>query len=169
MFEHIPDRIAVLEQLTTMLRPGGVMIHAVPTATMKLLQYAGFFPDKARRELRNLTRALAGQRKQRQQKRHEGFETNNPRRASRRRWHPKLAPRVHGEYDSNWEETLQNRVGYWKRLFESTSLQCERIVPLGLWSPYFFGAAPLAKLGGTLGLSSVHAFVLRRPDTADTP
>jgi SAM-dependent methyltransferase len=168
VFEHLPQREVVLEQLTALLKPGGVMVHAVPTATMKLLQYAGFFPDKLRRELRNLTRTLAGQKKHRPPKPLDGFETNNPRRASRRRWHQKLGPRVHGEYDSNWQETLQNRVGYWRHLFESTGLRCTRVVPLGLWSPYFFGGAPLAKLGGTLGLGSVHAFVLQRPST-DAP
>jgi len=171
VFEHLPHREAVLEQLTAMLKPDGVMVHAVPTATMKLLQYAGFFPDKLRRELRNLTRTLAGEKKHRPPKPMDGFETNNPRRASRRNWHQKLGPRVHGEYDSNWQETMQNRVGSWRTLFESTGLRCRRVVPLGLWSPYFFGGAPLAKLGGTLGLGSVHAFVLQqqhrpKPDDA---
>ena len=168
VFEHIPQRPPVLEQLDAMLAPGGVMVHVVPTASMKLMQWLGFLPDKARKELRSLSRALAGQRKARQEKFYSGHEANNPRRTSRRSFTDKLLPRVHGEYDSNWQETLDNRVGAWRRLFESTGLRCVKTVPLGLWSPYFFGGAPLARRAAKLGLSSVHAFVLERPNDPPT-
>lgn len=159
--EHLRDREAVLRRMGGLLSPDGVMLQVVPLATMKVLQWAGFLPEKLRKAARGATRSLAGQRRQKKRKYREGMETNNPHRKQRRRWYQKLYPRVHGEYDSNWQEFRINRRGAWQRLFARSGLRLEAYVPLGLFSPYFFGLSPLAKVAAHLGLASVGGFVLR--------
>jgi|GEM_PF-2387369 len=163
LLEHIPHRVPMLQQLRPLLKPGGRMIHVVPTAEMKLLQWLGFIPDKIRRSIRSFTRRLAGQPKPHPAvKSVDGHETNNPRREGRRRkWYAKLYPRVHGEYDSNWQETLANTNGQWKQLFNEAGLKVDRVVPLGMFSPYFFGLSSFAKLASGVGLASVRGYVLR--------
>jgi len=160
VLEHIRDRIDTLNQLKRLMKPDGRMIHFVPTATMKVMQWGGFIPDVLRKEFRGLTRALAGQRKQKAHKHYEGRETNNPYRESRRRWYQKLYPRVHGEYDSNWEEFLQNRRSHWRREFESAGLRVVQQISAGLISPYAFGISRAMGRFHWTGLSCVTAFVL---------
>ncbi|MEM9884224.1 MAG: class I SAM-dependent methyltransferase [Planctomycetota bacterium] len=171
VLEHIRDRAAAVRQQARLLRPGGLIVQVVPTAPMKLTQWLGFYPDAVRKELRGLTRSLAGRRTRRAEERgkfYAGRETNNPHRASRRRWWQKLYPRVHGEYDSNWQELRENRDAAWRRAFDDAGFEVLHNVRLGFYSPYFFGGAPLARLLSAAGLATVRGYVLREKTTDET-
>lgn len=166
VLEHLPDRVGALKQMRGLLKPGGVMIHLVPVAAWKVLQWIGFGPDWLRKQARGLTRAMAGQRKPRSTKYYQNRETNNPARTSRRRWHQKIMPRVHGEYDSNWQEFTQWTDRVWTGQFTAAGLRVVRRVPLGLSSPYGFGCFGLTKPLSRVGLASIVAYVLE-PAPAD--
>lgn len=159
--EHLRDREAVLRRMGELLSPDGLMVQIVPLAPMKVLQWLGFIPEQLRKAVRGATRSLAGQRREKKRKYREGMETNNPHRRQRRHWYQKLYPRVHGEYDSNWQEFRINRRRQWERLFARSGLRLGRYVPLGLFSPYFFGLSPLAKAAAWVGLASVGGFILQ--------
>ena len=161
VLEHLPDRHNVVQQLTKILKPGGKMIHIVPTSTMKILQWAGHVPAAARKQLRGATRFLAGQRhKKKRTKYHDDRETNNPHRRQRRRWHHKWIPRVHGDYDSNLQELLENSNHHWISIFNHAGLRVIHTVPLGAFSPYFFGLSAPAKWAAHLGIASVMGYIL---------
>ncbi len=164
VLEHLPDRLEVLLKLKTLLKPGGKMIHIVPTSTMKILQWVGHGPDLVRKQVRGVTRFLADQRHHRSQKYIQGHETNNPRRASRRRGLRKLIPRVHGEYENNFREFVENSHQHWTELYGRAGLRVVRAVPLGLFSPYFFGFSGPAKWAARVGLASLYGYVVEMAD-----
>ena len=160
VLEHLSDREAVLRHTARLLTPRGQMIHIVPMFMWKVLQWAGFVPDVARKQVRGLTRAAAGQRTKRVSKYHQGHETNNPKRASRRRWHQKCLPRVHGEYDSNLQELLEWTDSRWRVQFDAAGLRVIKAIPLGMSSPYSFGGFAITKNISSLNLASMAAYVL---------
>jgi ubiquinone/menaquinone biosynthesis C-methylase UbiE len=160
MLEHIPDRPATLRAMARMVRPGGRLVYTVPSSGWKVLQWIGFIPEKIRKELRGLMRAVTGHRKTRRQVFRPGHETNNPQRASRRRWYEKLLPRVHGEYDSNLDEFVQWSRGNWRKLMNQAELEVVACIKLSFHSPYGFGLMPLAKVARRLGLTTAYAFIV---------
>jgi hypothetical protein len=115
------------------------MLHVVPHWGWKVLQFAGFYPNIARKRTRSLLRGLAGLPKTRAVKYYAGRENNNPRRISRRVWYRKFYPRIHGEYDSHVEEILAWRPQSWIRIFEDAGLRVTQQIPMGIGSPYLFG------------------------------
>ncbi len=169
VLEHLPDRVGTLQQLTKLLSPEGVMVHIVPMSMMKILQWVGHGPDLLRKQVRGATRFLAGQRKGHKGKYYGGMETNNPQRKSRRRWHQKVLPRVHGEYDSNLQEIIENSDGKWRSLFGQAGLGVTRVVPLGVFSPYFFGlSASLKRLPTPACVATVNGYIMHKLDKGTT-
>ena len=155
VFEHLANPDTTMRRLAQCLRPGGVMIHAMPHWPWKLLQFVLFFPDKLRKHVRGVTRWLAGQRTTRKTEKFiAGSEANNLRRVSRRRWYHAFTPRVHGEYDSHLEETLAWTDRQWIKLYDQAGLRVVDVMAGGFHSPYAFGFKPLARLGGKLGLGA---------------
>ncbi len=162
VLEHLPDRLDALRRMNRMLKPNGKMVHLVPVSWWKLLQWGGFVPNLARKQARGITRALAGQRTPRQKKYYPGRETNNPLRPARRRWYQKLVPRVHGEYDSNLQEFLSWTPRAWAQQFHAAGLKVIQTVPLGMSSPYGFGAAWFTHQTAKVGLGSIVAYILEQ-------
>lgn len=172
VLEHLPDRPTAMAELSRTLKPGAKMVHYVPGSASKVLQLGGYVPWLVRKEVRGVSRALAGRRTQRgdEAKRqrggkeyHVGKETNNPRRASRRRkfWH-KFTPRVHGEYNSHWQEFMDSRKSFWVKDFEATGWTVTRSEPLGLHSLYGWGWKAMARGSRKLGVASAWGFVLEK-------
>ena len=160
VLEHVPDRVATLCRLRELLGPGGRMIHLVPTAWWKLFQWIGFLPEVVRKQVRGVTRAMAGQRRPRQHKLHPDRQTNNPLRPARRAWYAKLVPRVHGEYRSNLDELLQWRHCAWAPQFRAAGLRVTQVVSMGIGSPYGFGLSRPAGRFAWAGICSTVAYVL---------
>jgi trans-aconitate methyltransferase len=139
LLEHIPDPLATIRSLVPLLSERGRMLHVVPHWGWKVLQFAGFYPNIARKRTRSLLRGLAGLPKTKAVKYYAGRENNNPRRISRRVWYRKFYPRIHGEYDSHVEEILAWRPQSWIRIFEDAGLRVTQQIPMGIGSPYLFG------------------------------
>jgi SAM-dependent methyltransferase len=165
VLEHVSDRVATLAGLKQLLAPGGRMIHMVPTTNWKWLQWLGFVPDALRKEVRGLSRAMAGVRRIKQPKYYQGRECNNPQFISRRRWYRKFVPRVHGAYDSNLDEFRRWTPHSWRRQAEQAGLIVEQVIALGAASPYGFGLSrPLGRLAALPALATNIAMVLRTDD-----
>ncbi len=161
VFEHLPDPEGSMQRLTELLRPGGAMLHFMPHWHWKLLQFALFYPDKLRKELRGISRALAGRKRQKVSKYHQGRETNNPMRSARRRWYHHLVPRIHGEADSHWAEARAWTDQRWRRLYQQAGLEVMDVMAAPFHSPYGFGLKKLARLGGAMGLTSAKLWLVR--------
>ena len=178
LMEHMPDRVAAFRQFATLVKPGGKCIHIAPVAPWKVFQWALFVPETIRKYAASLLRTLAGERRQKQFATNPragtgrggtaAGETNNPRRVRKKVWYRKLVPRVHGEYETNWDEFRQWRVAAWRRQVEEAGLQVVQQVKLGCASPYGFGLSlALGRLRG-LGLHTVVAFVVAPADSEAT-
>jgi SAM-dependent methyltransferase len=162
VFEHLPDPEGTMRRLTELLRAGGAMLHFMPHWHWKLLQLGLFFPDKLRKELRGLSRALAGRKRPKTSKYHQGRETNNPMRSTRRRWYHHLVPRIHGEADSHWAEARAWTDQRWRALYEQAGLEVVDVMAAPFHSPYGFGLKRMARLGRTVGLTSARLWLVRR-------
>ena len=160
VLEHLPNREKILRNLIRLVKPNGIMIHIVPTSIMKILQWGGHVPDLVRKQLRGTTRFLAGQRVTKPKKYHRGQETNNPNRPYRHRGVRKLLPRVHGEYNTNIQELVENSDRHWQDVFQKAGLKTLSAIPLGAFSPYAFGFSGFAKRSSMIGLASVRAYIL---------
>lgn len=165
VMEHVPDRVETFRRLSRSLGPGGRMLHVVPTSSWKALQWIGFVPDVIRKHTRGVLRALAGERKQKRGKFHEGRETNNPHVSSRQPWWQKLYPRVHGAYDSNLDEFVRWSTSHWIRSAQAAGLRVTQVVPLGVSSPYGFGISRVFGWWSWLGVSTIVGLVMERAAT----
>jgi len=166
VLEHIRDRSAVYRELRRCLRPGGVMVHIMPSRTWKLLQLLFYYPhhlvggidlllDAAGRALR--PRALAGPASA------QALDTNrwsDERRLTLRLILQNVVPQPHGEYPGNLSEWRGFGARAWEREFSAAGLTVQRVVLLPLYSGYGFGFERLRRLGERFGLSSHNAFVL---------
>lgn len=168
LMEHMPDRIAAFRAFATLVKPGGQCIHIAPVAPWKIFQWVLFPLATIRQHLASLLRAMAGQRRVKQPE--QNFaprtgdvihgETNNPRRTRKKVWYRKIVPRVHGEYDSNWDEFRQWRCTAWRQQAEAAGLRVVQQVKLGCASPYGFGLSRVLGRLQWLGLHTVVAFVV---------
>ena len=174
VLEHIRDRAPVYRELRRCLRPGGVMLHIMPSRTWKALQLLFYYPhhiiggiDLA---LDALTRTV---------KRRAPAAPASAQALCTNRWSDErrltlkiilenVLPQPHGEYPGNLAELRGFGVCAWEREFAAAGLRAHRIVLLPLYSGYGFGFDRLRVLGERWGLSSHNAFVLT-PEGAPSP
>ncbi|HVU50352.1 MAG TPA: class I SAM-dependent methyltransferase [Polyangia bacterium] len=175
VLEHIRDRAPVYLELRRCLRPGGVMLHIMPSRTWKLLQLLFYYPHQLVGGLDLLFDALTCALKRRREGAPgtpaQALETN--RWSDRRKVTLKLIlqnvlPQPHGEYPGNLAELRGFGARAWEREFAAAGLRAHRIVPLPLYSGYGFGFHRLRLAGERCGLSSHNAFVLT-PEGASSP
>jgi SAM-dependent methyltransferase len=172
LLEHIRDRGAAYREMRRCLRPGGVMLHIMPSRTWKLLQMMLYYPHLLVGGidllLDRLTRKappavmIAG--------------TTVPAVVAEHRWSDKhswrlslrtvaqgIVPRPHGEYPSHRDEWRGFDAHAWEREFQEAGFKVHRILLLPLYSGYGFGLEWLRRLGERWGLSSHNAFVVSDP------
>jgi SAM-dependent methyltransferase len=162
VLEHIRDRAPVYRELRRCLRPGGVMLHIVPSRTWKILQLLFYYPhhliagvDLA---LDALAKAFAPRCRDAR-----ALDTNrwsDERRLTLRLILKHVVPQPHGEYSGNLAELRAFGVRSWEREFAASGLATQQVILLPLYSGYGFGCERLRRIGERLGLSSHNAFVL---------
>ena len=168
VLEHVRERAAALAELHRCLRPGGLMIHLMPSPTWKLLQLFLYYPHLAV----------------------SGLEAIGPKRQlpagdaaagapSTESWHDPAAkltwwqelrrgvfPQVHGEFPGHFRELLGFRARTWTRAFEQAGFEVRGCVRLPLYSGYGFGLERLRRAGERVGLSAHNAFLVTHPGAA---
>jgi SAM-dependent methyltransferase len=176
VLEHIRDRAAVYRELGRCLRPGGVMLHIMPSRTWKILQLLFYYPHQIIGGIDLLLDALA---RSRAPKRPAAAAPKSAQALDTNRWSDErkltlkivmqhVLPRPHGEYPGNLAEIRGFGVRAWEREFAAAGFEAHRIVLLPLYSGYGFGLERLRQLGERVGLSSHNAFVLT-PKGAPSP
>ncbi|HEY2902748.1 MAG TPA: class I SAM-dependent methyltransferase [Polyangia bacterium] len=176
VLEHVRDRAAVYQEMRRCLRPGGLMLHIMPSRTWKLLQLIFYYPhlliggsDLLLDRLSRVSVSVAG----RGSASPAALAAAPPTAVSFNRWSDQrrwrvslrtvvqgLVPRVHGEYPDHLREWLGFGAEAWKNEFEAAGFHVCRILRLPLYSGYGFGLERLRHLGERMGLSAHNAFLI---------
>ena len=176
VLEHIRDRGPLYRELRRCLRPGGVMVHIMPSRTWKLLQLLFYYPhhiiggidlvlDALVRALRpRPARAPAPA----STKALEANRWSDSRRVTLRLILENVIPQPHGEYPGHLAEWRGFAARAWEREFTAAGLAVKNVVRLPLYSGYGFGFDWLRRLGERRGLSSHNAFILT-PEGQSSP
>jgi ubiquinone/menaquinone biosynthesis C-methylase UbiE len=162
VLEHIRDLPAAFEEMRRCLRPGGLMLHIMPSRTWKLLQLLLYYPHLVIGGFDALLERLDARR-----------QCQGPpppttdRWSDERRWRLSLetvlrgaVPRVHGEYANHVSEWRHFGAEAWSREFRRHGLTVHKTLRLPLYSGYGFGLNKLRTLGEWLGLSAHNAFLV---------
>jgi len=174
VLEHIRDRGPVYRELRRCLRPGGVMLHIMPSRIWKTLQLIFYYPHQVVGGIDLLLDALANAAKRRRSPAAgptQALDTNrwsDQRKLTFKVILQNVLPQPHGEYPGNLSELRGFGVRAWEREFAEAGLRAHRILLLPLYSGYGFGFERLRRLGERWGLSSHNAFVLT-PEGAPSP
>jgi SAM-dependent methyltransferase len=178
VLEHVRDRPAAFAEMDRCLRPGGVMLHIMPSRTWKLLQLVFYYPHLILGGLDlGLERLSRERSRERSSERSPHLALSEPpvaageRWSDRRNWRLSLRtiaqgaiPRVHGEFPGHVSEWRGFGARAWTDEFAAAGFRTRRILLLPLYSGYGFGLERLRSLGERLRLSSHNAFVVTRDD-----
>lgn len=176
VLEHIADRRATYRAMARCLRPGGIMIHVMPSRTWKLLQLLFYYPNLIiggiDLVLDSITAGLL--------KRRLLSQPNRPARAAcggrdKERWEDVtrmpclrqilkgVLPTVHGAYSGHLREWRGFGADAWACEFRTAGFDVHRVIRLPLYSGYGFGLDRLRDFGEQrFGWSSHNAFILTR-------
>jgi SAM-dependent methyltransferase len=175
VLEHIHDRRPTYAEMARCLRPGGLMIHVMPSRTWKLMQLLFYYPSLLVGGLDLLLDGISTvtsptRRAERRQRRlaatanggvHERWN-DQTRLPSLRRIARGVVPTVHGEYPGHLAEWRGFGTTAWSEEFRAAGFEVQQIVPLPFYSGYGFGLERLRRWGERRGWSSHNAFVLTR-------
>jgi len=177
VLEHVRDRGATYAEMARCLRPGGLMIHVMPSRTWKLLQLVFYYPNLLIGGIDFLLDKLTPKKKlngdSAAQKRNVKVNVNT-------RWEDEvrfpswrqilrgILPTVHGEYPGHVSEWRGFGSDAWAQEFRAAGFTVHAVIPLPLYSGYGFGLDGLRRVGEARGWSSHNAFVLSRAgETSD--
>jgi SAM-dependent methyltransferase len=165
VLEHIRDLSAALSEMRRCLRPGGLMLHIMPSRTWKLLQLLFYYPHLVIAGVDALLDHIHHAR--RDCPASAARLPTTDRWSDERRWRLSLetvlrgaVPRVHGEYANHLSEWSHFGAAAWTREFLRHGLTVHKTLRLPLYSGYGFGLDRLRRLGEWLGLSAHNAFLV---------
>jgi len=179
LLEHVRDRPAAYREMHRCLRPGGLMLHIMPSRTWKLLQMLFYYPHLIVGGIDLVLDKLTGPRPPKpapvaDDKPTAATALVTDRWSDKRSWRASwktivegIIPRPHGEYPGHAAEWKGFGADAWAREWEEAGFRVHRILLLPLYSGYGFGFEWLRRLGEKRGLSSHNAFVVSKP--AETP
>jgi SAM-dependent methyltransferase len=170
VLEHVRDRPAAFAEMRRCLRPGGLMLHIMPSRTWKLLQMIFYYPHLL---LGGIDLALdrLGQMSTPKLKQSEAALpcAVGERWSDRRNWRLSMKtilhgviPRVHGEFAGHVSEWRGFGAPSWEAEWRQAGFTVHQTLLLPLYSGYGFGFDRMRRLGERLGLSSHNAFVVTR-------
>jgi SAM-dependent methyltransferase len=170
VLEHIRDRQVVHQEVARCLRPGGLIIHIMPSRTWKLLQLLFYYPNLV---VGGIDFVLDGLNPSRILSRAATRPAPAPASPTALdRWSDKgwrlsaaaiikgIVPAPHGEYPGHLAEWRGFDASTWAAEFEGAGFAVHGCLRLPLYSGYGFGLERLRRLGERRGLSSHNAFLL---------
>ncbi|HEV8331066.1 MAG TPA: class I SAM-dependent methyltransferase [Steroidobacteraceae bacterium] len=160
VLEHVERLRSLLAEMRRVVKPGGYLVHLVPSASWRLWTTLTYYPDLVRRAWRSVRgRAVTPE--------------SAPHAAHGRgpqRWRRLLrvfAPPAHGLFGNAIEELWYFKSAHWRRLLSDAELEWHASRPAGLFysGSILFGLKlPFSmrrQLAPLLG-SSCHLFILRK-------
>lgn len=136
--EHLPDKQASLAEVHRVLRPGGTLLAAVPTAAWSIAYPPAFYAEFARRVLYRAADRLRPSADDAAAPSSSDEWADETERvvhdwATFRATYPQFPlPSPHGEYSSFVRELWDQRVGVWTRMCEGSGLVVQEVVPLSV-------------------------------------
>jgi SAM-dependent methyltransferase len=170
VLEHVRDRGAACREMLRCLRPGGVMLHAMPSRTWKTLQMAFYYPHLLVAGI-DLLLDWLGRPRRSEKKKAVVTDRWSDQRGFKLSWRTirdNVFPPPHGEFPGHLAEWRGFGVDPWIREFRAAGLTVHRILRLPLYSGYGFGFEALRRFGERRSLSSHNAFVVGRADVPET-
>jgi SAM-dependent methyltransferase len=174
VLEHVRDRPKSYREMLRCLRPGGVMLHAMPSRAWKTLQMAFYYPHLVIGGLDLLFDWLGRPRLSPEEKAAKKKAVITDRWSDQRgfklSWRTivdNVFPPPHGEFPGHVAEWRGFGVDPWLRELRAAGLTVHRVLHLPLYSGYGFGLDRLRRLGERWGLSSHNAFIVGRADVPE--
>jgi SAM-dependent methyltransferase len=176
VLEHVRDRGATYREMLRCLRPGGVMLHAMPSRAWKTMQMAFYYPHLIIGGIDLLLDwlgrpRLAAEAKAEAKKKAVITDRWSDQRGFKLTWRTivdNVFPPPHGEFSGHVAEWRGFGVDPWLRELRAAGLTVHRVLRLPLYSGYGFGLEKLRRLGERWNLSSHNAFVVGRADVSET-
>jgi SAM-dependent methyltransferase len=173
LLEHVRDRPAAYREMHRCLRPGGLMLHIMPSRTWKLLQMILYYPhlvvggvDLVLDRLSRPALPPAPAAPAAKSLVEDRWSDKRSWRASWRTIVQGIVPRPHGEYPGHVAEWRGFGADAWEAEWKQAGFTVHRVLRLPLYSGFGFGFERLRRLGEGWGLSSHNAFVLTKPGDA---
>lgn len=182
VLEHVRARGLALAEMARCLKPGGVMVHIMPSRTWKILQLLLYYPHRIVAGI-DLGLCAVGRRWRARRSAGapspEDAATGAPKpdrwsdggrtRVTLRDVVRNLVPTVHGEYTGHLAELRGFGAQAWIDAFAAAGFVCHGVRRLPLYSGYGFGFERLRRFGERLGLSAHNALVLGRAGERPVP
>ena len=168
VLEHIRERGGTYAEMARCLRPGGLMIHVMPSRTWKLLQLVFYYPNLLIGGIDLLLDKLTGASPKKKLNPDKAADQRAARWEDETRfpsWRQILrgvVPIVHGEYPGHLSEWRGFGSEAWAHEFRAAGFAVHGVIRLPLYSGYGFGLNGLRRFGEARGWSSHNAFVLSR-------
>jgi ubiquinone/menaquinone biosynthesis C-methylase UbiE len=166
LLEHVEDIDRALSEMYAAVKKGGIMVHAVPNVTWKVLQLVLYYPFVVYLKVSSLQdkRRHANAYSEPMQPGIIRFESNVKRQEGSqsvlRRIARKLKPSPHGISRNHLEELYRFSNWYWERVFRRNGWNVVHRIRMPFYSPYGFGLNRIRRLCELLGLSSSTCYVL---------
>jgi SAM-dependent methyltransferase len=131
VLEHVPHLEAMLLEIKRVLKPGGVAIHILPSASWRLWTCVTHYLAIAREVIRRLagSKSAAG----RQSQSASATAAAPPRRSLATRLLNILIPERHGEYANAFSELWYFSKMRWRRVFTGSGYELQEVYGNGLF------------------------------------
>ncbi len=167
VLEHIKDRCPAYGEMKRCLRPGGIILHAMPSRAWKILQMLFYYPHLVIGGLDLACDAIARARAPKlEAKARCTNRWSDERRLTWKIVKDNVFPPPHGEYPNHAAELRGFGIAPWLCEFTGAGFVVHRVLKLPLYSGYGFGLERLRRLGERFGLSSHNAFIASAGDVA---
>ena len=164
VLEHVEDLDAAFAEMKRVLKPGGVMVHTMPTSIWKLIQLLLRPVASLVKIVKRLVPGL-GKSSGRAVPLSHG-ESPRVSRSLVGRVIGLVVPTIHGTSGNHISELIEFSARSWQRKFDVVGLELKGSDPLYLHSPYDlmpYRLVGVRDLLGKLGFCSVRAYVLTDP------
>lgn len=164
VLEHVEDLDSAFSEMKRVLKPGGIMIHTMPTSIWKLIQLL-LRPLASVVKIAQRIIPGLGKSSGRAVPLSHGEAPRNPR-SLVGRIIGLVIPTIHGTSGSHVSELFEFSARSWRQKFENANLELKDSDPLYLHSPYDLMPYRLLELRdalGKFGFCSVRAYVLVDP------
>jgi len=164
LLEHVEDIDKALAEMRLCLRPGGVMVHAIPNVTWKIVQFLLYYPFLVFLKVSSWVDSRMPQAPDSKENATIRFESNVKRRQRDKNSFKyslrKLVPPIHGFSKTHFEETYKFSNHYWHQVFKRNSLAITTRIKMPFYSPYGFSFNRVRRLCELVGLSSSNCYIL---------
>lgn len=166
VLEHIRDRVSAFAEIKRVLRPGGVMVHVMPSTTWKTLQLMFYYPHVIVSGLEMI--GAKNQLPAAGETSTEYWNHGGKKPSAWQEFKNGVLPPVHGEFKGHVREMIGFRAKSWRRELEAAGFAVTKRLRLPLCSGYGFGFERLRWVGEKCGMSAHNAFVVTHAGSAAT-